>query len=224
MGALARISPMARANGEGDRARRFAIPSSGDDVAMAAQNSDVVIKTPTGWQAHNLIWKSALRSLEATLGKKSAEDRPLDKRNTMIIGSGGLAVSLSHGVKRRNGLVSICSGDEVEAQNIAKAGELRYVPVAKLYDTLVDVVILTTSSMDYGSKKTPLNPSLLREGMTFMDLSELPGESRFTQEARDRGCRIVEPAEVFAGYIGSLFKSLTGQDMPGDAIAQGLMD
>ena len=204
--------------------RLWELASSGDDVAMAAQNSDVVIKTPTGWQAHNLIWKSALRSLEATLGKKSAEDRPLDKRNTMIIGSGGLAVSLSHGVKRRNGLVSICSGDEVEAQNIAKAGELRYVPVAKLYDTLVDVVILTTSSMDYGSKKTPLNPSLLREGMTFMDLSELPGESRFTQEARDRGCRIVEPAEVFAGYIGSLFKSLTGQDMPGDAIAQGLMD
>ena len=171
-----------------------------------------------------LIWKSALRSLEATLGKKSAEDRPLDKRNTMIVGSEGLAVSLAHGVKRRNGLVSVCSGDDVEAQKIAQSCDLRYVPSAKLYETLVDVVVLTTNSMDYGSKKSPLNPSLLRENMAFMDLSELPGESKFTEEARARGCRVVEPAEIFADYIGLLFKSLTGKDIPGDAIAQGLTE
>ena len=204
--------------------RIMGLASTGDDVATAAQYSDVIIKTPTGWQAHNLVWKSALRSLEATLGKKTTEDRPLDKRNTMIIGSDGLAVSLAHGVKRRNGLVSICSGDEVEAQKIAAACDLRHVPVAKLYDTLVDVVILTTNTMDYGSKKTTLNASLLRQGMTFMDLSELPGESKYTQEGRERGCKVVEPAEVFAGYIGSLFKSLTGQDLPPEAFAQGLMD
>ena len=208
-----------------DAGRRImGLATTGDDVATAARHCDVVIKTPEGWQAHNLIWKSALRSLEATLGKKSAEDRPLDKRNTMIVGSEGLAVSLAHGVKRRNGLVSVCSGDDVEAQKIAQSCDLRYVPSAKLYETLVDVVVLTTNSMDYGSKKSPLNPSLLRENMAFMDLSELPGESKFTEEARARGCRVVEPAEIFADYIGLLFKSLTGKDIPGDAIAQGLTE
>jgi 3-dehydroquinate dehydratase/shikimate dehydrogenase len=204
--------------------RVMGLASAGDDVATAAQYGDVVIKSQNGWEAHNLVWKSALRSLEATLGKHTNEERPLDKRNAMIIGSGGLAVSLAHGVKRRNGLVSICSGDEVEAQKIAQASELRYVPVAKLYETLVDVVVLTTNNMDHGSRKTPLNPSLLRQGMTFMDLSELPGESTFTQEARERGCKVVEPAEVFVGYVSSLFKALTGQDMPGDAIAKGLLE
>jgi len=204
--------------------RIMGLATTGDDVATAARHCDVVIKTPEGWQAHNLIWKSALRSLEATLGKKSAEDRPLDKRNTMIVGSEGLAVSLAHGVKRRNGLVSVCSGDDVEAQKIAQSCDLRYVPSAKLYETLVDVVVLTKNSMDYGSKKSPLNPSLLRENMAFMDLSELPGESKFTEEARARGCRVVEPAEIFADYIGLLFKSLTGKDIPGDAIAQGLTE
>ena len=208
-----------------DAGRRImGLATTGDDVATAARHCDVVIKTPEGWQAHNLIWKSALRSLEATLGKKSAEDRPLDKRNTMIVGSEGLAVSLAHGVKRRNGLVSVCSGDDVEAQKIAQSCDWRYVPSAKLYETLVDVVVLTTNSMDYGSKKSPLNPSLLRENMAFMDLSELPGESKFTEEARARGCRVVEPAEIFADYIGLLFKSLTGKDIPGDAIAQGLTE
>lgn len=200
------------------------LASTGDDVATASNYSDVVIKTPTGWQAHNLVWKSALRSLEAGLGKQTAEDRPLDKRNALIIGSGGLAVSLAHGIKRRHGLVSICSGDDVEAQKIAKASEIRHIPSANLYDTLVDVIVLTTNTMEHGSKKTPLNPSILREGMTFMDLSELPGESKFTDEARARGCKVIEPAEVFVSYISSLFKSLTGQDMPPESIAQGLQD
>lgn len=202
--------------------RVMGLAKTGDDVATSAQFSDVVIKSGDGWQAHNLVWKSALRALEATLGKQSAEDRPLEKRNTIIVGSGGLAVSLSHGVKRRNGMVSICSGDDVEAQKIAQACDLRYVPSSKLYETLTDVVILTVNSMDHGTKKSPLNPSLLRAGMTVMDLSELPGESPITQEARERGCRVVEPSEVFAGYVGLLFKSLTGQELPGEAIVKGL--
>ena len=205
--------------------RRIAeLAATGDEVSTAAQYGDVVIKTGNGWQAHNLVWKSALRSLEAKLGKQSAEDRPLDKRNTMIIGSGGLAISMAHGIKRRQGLVSICAGDEVEAQKIAQSSELRFVPVAKLYETLVDVIVLTTNTLDFGSKKSALNPSLLRQGMTVMDLSEMPGESRYTREARDRGCKVVEPAEVFADYLGSLFKSLTGQELPMEAFAQGLSD
>jgi len=204
--------------------RVMGLAATGDDIAQASQYTDVVIKAAEGWQAHNLVWKSAMRALEEKMGRKSPEERPLDKRNTMIIGSDGLAVSLAHGVKKRNGLVSICSGDEVEAQKIARSCELRYVPVAKLYETLVDVVVLTTNTMDYGSKKTALNPSLFRPGMTVMDLSDLPGESSFTQEARDRNCKVVEPAEVFVSYIGALFKSLTGQELPPNAIAQGLME
>jgi 3-dehydroquinate dehydratase/shikimate dehydrogenase len=93
-----------------------------------------------------------------------------------------------------------------------------------LYETLVDVVVLTANSLDCGSKKMPLNPSLLRAGMAVMDLSDLPGESSYTQEARERGCKVVEPAEVFADYVGSLFKSLTGKDLPPDAIVDGLKD
>ncbi len=202
--------------------RVMGLAATGDDVTKVAQFSDVVIKSGDGWQAHNLVWKSAIRSLEARLGKQSSEDRPLDKRNTLIIGSGGLAISLSHGVRKRQGLVSICSGDDVEAQKIAAACDIRYVPSAQLYDTLFDVVVLTTGSMDFGSKKSPLNPALLRPNICFMDLSALPGESSFTNEARQRGCKIVEPAEVFRDYIGSLFKALTGQDIPPDAITQGL--
>lgn len=204
--------------------RLMGIAAKGDEISTSAQQCDVVIKQADGWQAHNLIWKPALRALEAAIGRKSADDRPLDRKNAIILGSGGLAISLAHGVKKRNGLVSIASGDEVEAQQIAQQAELRYVPAAKVYETLVDVVVVTVPNMDYGTKKSPINPSMLRPGMTVMDLSELPDESPLVEEAKMRGCKVVEPSEVFADYIGGLFKSLTGQDLPPEAFAAGLME
>ena len=202
--------------------RMMGLASTADDVASAAKLADVVIKAADGWQAHNLIWKSALRALEMKLGKQSPDDRPLDKKNMIIVGSDGLAISVAHGAKRRHGLVSICSGDEVETQKIAAECDLRYVPVANLFNTLVDIVVFTSNNLDFGTKKTQINPSLMRPGMTVMDLSEMPGESSLTQEARERGCKVVEPSEVFSHYVALLFKSLTGQELPDNAIVSGL--
>ncbi|MEI8380071.1 MAG: type I 3-dehydroquinate dehydratase [Planctomycetota bacterium] len=204
--------------------RLMGIAAKGDEISTSAQQCDVIIKQADGWQAHNLIWKPALRALEAAIGRKTPDDRPLDRKNAIILGSGGLAISLAHGVKKRNGLVSIASGDEVEAQKIAQQAELRYVPAAKVYETLVDVVVVTVPNMDYGTKKSPINPSIFRPGMSVMDLSELPDESPLVEEAKMRGCKVVEPSEVFADYIGGLFKSLTGQDLPPEAFAAGLME
>ncbi len=204
--------------------RIMELAGKGDELSMASKMADVIIKQADGWHAHNLIWKAALRALEAKIGKKTPEDRPLDRKNAIILGSGGLAISLAHGIKKRNGLVSIASGDDVEAQKIASAADIRFVPNAKMYETLVDVIVITVPNMDYGSKKLPINPSIFRHGMAIMDLSELPADSPLTGEARERGCKVVEPSEVFADYIGSLFKSLTGQELPAEAFAAGLAE
>lgn len=193
-----------------------------DDVAQQAGHADLYIKQADGWHGHNLIWKTALRALENKLGRKSAEDRPLDRRNALILGCGGLGRSVAAGVKKRNGLVSIASGDDELAQKVAAHLEMRYVPSVKIYETLSDVVVFTVGSFDHGKKPMPINPSLLRPGMAVMDLNELPNGSRFTFEAKERACKVVEPRDVFTEYVGTLFKSLTGQDLPSEAAAQML--
>ncbi|GIX04406.1 MAG: hypothetical protein KatS3mg114_0275 [Planctomycetaceae bacterium] len=201
--------------------RLMPLAQQADDVAQQAQASDLLVRQPSGWFAYNILWKVALKALEDKLGRKTAEDRPLDRRNVMILGSDGLAASMAAGVKRRKGLVSLCSGDEASAQKLAASLELRFIPLAKLYDTLADVVILTVSNLDYHGKKTPINPALLRHGMGYLDVTEPPAESALTSEARGRGCRVVEPAEFFVDYARALFKSLVGQDLPEQAFAQG---
>ena len=190
-----------------------------DETTKQSQYADVLLKQPEGWTAYNLVWKLALKALENKLGKQSAEDRPLDRRNAIILGSGGLAQAMAVGIKKRNGLVSLTSGDDDEAQHVAQALDIRCVPNAKLYETLVDVVVLTVPNLDYRLKKQPISPSLLRPGMGFLDITNPPNESDLCEEARARGCKVVEPKEVFAEYIAALFKSLTGQELPKEALS-----
>lgn len=196
--------------------RIFSLAEHADEVAQTAKHCDLLLKQPDGWHAYALLWKVALRSLEAALGRKSAEDRPLDRRNVLIVGSGGVARSLAAGIKRRSGLVSLVAGDDVEAQHAAAALEARFVPAAKIYDTLTDVLLMTANHLDHGKRTAPINPSLLKPGLSFLDLSQFPAGSSFVDEARDRSCRLVETAEVFQEYVAAVFKSITGQEFPAE--------
>ena len=77
----------------------FDLAEKSDEVAQQAEYADLFVKEDDGWHGHNLIWRTALRALENKLGRQSAEDRPLDRRNALIIGCSGLGKSIAAGVK-----------------------------------------------------------------------------------------------------------------------------
>jgi 3-dehydroquinate dehydratase/shikimate dehydrogenase len=166
-----------------------------------------------------MIWRSALKALEDKLGKGSSEERPLDRRNVLVIGAGGTAQAMIHGIHRRKGVVSVTAPADKAAQAIAQRFDVRYVPFASLYDTLADVVILADQRISFGHKKTEINLSYLRPQMTVLDVTQLPDDSPFTTEARQRGCQIVEPADVYIDQLSGQFKAITGKELPKEAYA-----
>lgn len=208
----------------GTGSKMMSLATKRDDASQATDYADVLLKQPEGWQSFNLIWKLALRHLEDTIGKSSPEDRPLDRRNVLVLGGGGLGHSMTWGVKRRSGLVSIAAGDDEEAQQLAQQTDSRFIPVSKCYDTLCDVLVVTVPNLDHLTRKTPINPSIVRPGMTVLDISQLPQETSLTDEARMRGAKVVGPAELYADYLTMIFKSLTGQELPAEAFAVGLSE
>ena len=195
-----------------------------DDAARQSQYADLYLKQPDGWQAYNLMGRVGVKCLENKLGKPTPEARPLEKRNTLVLGAEGLGMALALGVQKRGGLVSISSADDVSAQKAAEALGCRFVPLGKLYDTLVDYVVTTVRNLDHATRKTPINSALLRAGLTLMDITDPPSDSPLITEARDRGCKVVEPADIFAEYVTQIFKSLTGQELPPEAFAAGLAE
>jgi 3-dehydroquinate dehydratase/shikimate dehydrogenase len=193
-----------------------------DSAARQGDCADLVFKQADGWHAYNIVWKNALRALEETLGKSSSDERPLDKRNIVVIGAGGLSQAIAYGIQRRQGVLSIAAPDDDEARQIAQMFGVRHIPFSSLYDRLFDVAILADSSLKGGSHRDELNPTIFRPGMTVMDVSRMPEETDLLGEARQRGCKVVEPKDVFIAQVSSQFQSMTGQELPAEAVASVL--
>ncbi|HTI51267.1 MAG TPA: type I 3-dehydroquinate dehydratase [Planctomycetaceae bacterium] len=200
-----------------------------DEAARKAQYADLVVKQPDGRHAYNTTWKSVLRVVEGALGAKSSEDRPLDRRNVFVIGGGGLARSVALGAQKRKGILSIAAADDNEARQLAQMTGARFVPLANMYDTLCDVVLIAeaqsfslSSGSATGGPGVKLNPAFLREHMYVADLTRLPEESDLLREARSRGCKIVEPADIFVEYVTATFKTITGKELPAELVREAL--
>lgn len=193
-----------------------------EEAAVEAGFADLVVKQSDGWHAFNTLWRNALKAIESTLGVQDDGSRPLDRRNVLLIGANATARALAWGVKRRNGVLSVTDPDDEEARKFAQRFDVRMVPFASVYDTLADVVAFTDPHIVVGHKRAELNPGYLKPAMTVFDACKLPDETEFLREARERGCRVVSPRDVFVDQVAARFKAITGEELPPDALAAGL--
>lgn len=188
-----------------------------EESARLAQYADLLLNKGSGWQAWNSIWRSAVKQLEKTISGTGNDKRPLDKQNVLVVGSGSLARSMVYGIAKRRGLVSVAAPDDKAAQNVATQFDVRFVPFGNLYNTLSDVVVLAEPGIVLGSHKTEFNPSYLAPRMTACDVTEMPFDSPFIKQARERGSRVVEPREIYLDNIAAQVKSISGKDVAPDS-------
>jgi shikimate 5-dehydrogenase len=184
-----------------------------EEAARLGQYADLILKQDDGWHAYNSIWRSVIRVLEKTLGKSESDPRPLDKRNILVIGSSGLAQSIVYGLSKRKGLVSVSAPRDDDAQRIAQILDIRFIRFQNLYDTLADIVIFAEPSMKMGNSKKDFNPSFLRSSMVVGDVGCMPEDSELIVQARERGCKVLEPSELYAVQLATQLKSVTGKEI-----------
>jgi len=172
---------------------------------------DLLMHTEGSWKGFGCLWRAALLALEAT--QEGGGELPLRGKNVLVIGSGPLARTMVFGVSRRQGLVSVCGSDDVSARQLAAATDARFIPSQSLYDTLVDVVVLADPDLELGPGRGQLNPSFLRPPMQVLDVAAGRKDTEALTEARSRGCLVVEPDGVWRSLAGSLYRSITGEDL-----------
>lgn len=184
-----------------------------DATARRTQSADFLLERSDGWHAYAVLWKHAVKALEAVAGQPNAGERSLERRNVLILGASGLAPSLCYGIGKRHGTVAVTAPDEAEAAQLAHKFDARHVSWNNLYDTLMDVIVIADPHLTAGHRRGNVNPAMLRPPMAVMDLNEMPEDSSFVDEARARSCRVVEPAEVYRSYIGEQFQVVTGRPL-----------
>lgn len=182
---------------------------------------NLLLKRDDGWHGYNTLWRAALKTLEGELGGGA---RPLERQNVLIVGNGGIAQSMAHAVTQRQGLVSVCGPHDKESRQTAEVNQCRFVPFQNLYETLSDVVIVADPRIEVGTRHGQINPSLFRPTMTVMDVSDLPLETGMVEEARNRGCRVINSSSVYAQQLGAQFKAITGKELPEGAYAKALAE
>ena len=176
--------------------------------------ADLLLRQPDGWTAYNTVWRRALEATEARLGKKSSADHPLERRNVLVVGSGGMAPALIYGIQKHSGIVSVTGPDDKASQQLAQKFNVRHVPFHALYDTLVDVVVIADAAIKMGHQKAEINAGYFRSTMLIMDLCSMPYNTELLDEVRARGCKVVEPAEAFREWVAAQFESICGKTFP----------
>lgn len=182
---------------------------------------NLLLNREDGWYGYNTLWRAGVKALEAELSSRS---RSLKSQNVLVIGNGGLAQSIAQGIAQRQGLVSVCGPDDREARQRAEASECRFVPFQNLYETLADIIVIADARVTLGVRHGQLNPSLFRPTMTVLDLANLPAPSPILEEAQFRGCRTIDRFSIYRQQIETQFKAITGQALPEQALAQGVLD
>ena len=175
--------------------------------------ADLMLRQPDGWTAYHTLWRHAARGLEDRLGTRTIKTaRSIAGTCWWSVAAGRRIIHpwrpAEQGYRQRDG------GKRKSAQQLAQKFSLRHVPFHNLYDTLADVVVIAEPSIQLGSGKGDINPGYFRPTMTVMDLSAMPDDTPILEEVRSRGCKVVEPADVFRSLLAAQFESLTGKQFP----------
>ncbi|VAX41948.1 3-dehydroquinate dehydratase I / Shikimate 5-dehydrogenase I alpha [hydrothermal vent metagenome] len=203
----------------------FVSPVFGSEIIRFAKQQDkavketgfvdfLVKKKESGWKAYNALSHVIYEELVETLHRQKEEENPFTRRHTLIIGTGEITLSVAKKILEQKGMMSITAPNNTVTQRWARELDIRHIPFAKVYDTSADVVIFTDASLQTGITKNDLNPSFLQPDMTVLDLSRYPEPSSFHQEAKERGCQLVDIDSIFKKQIARQFKAITGEVYP----------
>ena len=193
-----------------------------DDVHHTVRDDgyfDMLTEKDGRWKAR----ASLFEAIYAAGAKERGDERWVQGRTVLVIGTTPLSLSMAARFSGMNAAVSLAAPSDNSAAQAARTIGVRHVPWSAIHGTVLDTVILADGSVACGTGRSELNPSLLRERMTVIDLMKYPAESAIAEEARIRGCHYISPSLVFAFQLQTQFRFLTGRSIPLDAFQKGLL-
>jgi len=156
---------------------------------------------------------------------KALEERgSLKGKNVLILGSGGTAKAIGHGVAGKGGKITVTYRSNPE-RGRALAAELggEAVPSHEASSRPVDVLInCSPVGMSPKIHDTPFPAAALRPGMVVFDSVYNPPETRLIREARQAGCEVIAGGELFIHQAALQFELWTGRPAPLSAMREAL--
>lgn len=143
------------------------------------------------------------------------EKTPVAHRQVAVIGAGGAARALAHGIINHGGYLTVVNRSTDNGRQLARELESDFCPLSDFSGVGFDVLINTTSvGMVPAIDRMPVGHACLRPGMTVMDIVYNPLETRLLMAARDAGCTVVDGVAMFVHQGACQFERWTGKKAP----------
>jgi len=146
----------------------------------------------------------------------------LKGKRVLLLGAGGASRGIAYALAKEGiSELSVANRTEERAAELAEAmkhyTDTRSLGMDRVKELVarVDVIINTTSAgMHPAVEETPMDPSLLHDGLLLSDLIYNPRITRFLKEGEARGAAIHSGLGMFIYQGAYAFEYWTGQDAP----------
>jgi 3-dehydroquinate dehydratase/shikimate dehydrogenase len=182
------------------------------------QAANTLIRTESGWSAHNTDAQAAIETLLNNLPTSPDAGPPtLHSRSVLLLGAGGAAKAVAHALRREAGMLTISNRTPEKAHRLAEQADCRAVDWAARHSVFADVVVNCTSvGMHPNTDESPLHHSFFKPGITVFETIYTPETTLLVKEARSRGCHVITGVEMFIRQAALQFKLFTGREAPLD--------
>lgn len=189
-----------------------------DETAAKIGAINTVVKEDGKWKGYNTDCIGAVQALESRIALK-------DKR-VLILGSGGTAKAIGHGVAERGGKVTVTYNRNKErGLQLAKELNGEAISIRDVGDRPVDALInCSPVGMSPNVGETPYPARNFKKGMVVFDSVYNPAETRLLKEAKEAGCETISGIELFLNQAVAQFELWTRQKAPREAMRQALLE
>jgi 3-dehydroquinate dehydratase/shikimate dehydrogenase len=193
-----------------------------DEIVQATKAGNTLIPKTGGFDVYNTDYAAALSALRHAMADMEA-GAILAGRQVLILGAGGTARSLAHGLHREGALVII--SNRTMDKGIALADEVgcRAVDWNARNAQHCEIIINSTPvGMHPNVDESPLHPSVFRPGLVVMDCVYNPETTLLIRQARERSCRVITGVDMFIRQAAEQFRLFTGTPAPIETMAQAV--
>ena len=154
---------------------------------------------------------------------------PLSSARVLLLGAGGAARAIAHGVSARGAKVRVANRDAAKARILAAeigadAAGLDEAARAGSYDIVINATSVGMSLAEGTPPTSPVPENGLREGLVVMDIVYKPIETELVRAARQRGARIIHGGRMLLYQAARQFELYTGCPAPLAAMERALLD
>lgn len=188
----------------------------GDKLATACGAANTFIKQGDDYVCYNTDGPAALDAVREALspgpdGKKSLKDRTV-----LLLGGGGVAITLAHAFRQEGSIVTVTARKEEQAKAVAEASQTAYMEWSERHTRMFDVIVNCTPLGMYPDRieMSPFHVGSLKEGVVVFDTVYNPEKTMLLREAAERGAKTVSGMTMFVGQAEAQFRLFTGMDPP----------